>query len=145
MPLDIEPNMGLTIANAKFDMLWIQFYNNPSCSARSYISSTEDGTTNGFNYDAWVATIAGSASADAKLYIGLLGGPDATTAAFQDEYLSVSEATTLLTEYYSHAQFGGVMIYEATVADNNGQYYNDIKEILEGCASGGTSTSSTLR
>lgn len=50
--------MNQMITKAKFDYLWIQFYNNPRYSGNST-----------FNYDDWKNNIANSTSAKAKLFI----------------------------------------------------------------------------
>lgn len=46
-----EPNMGAMIAAAQFDMLFIQFYNNPYCSAYQVVRPDNGG----FNFDDWYA------------------------------------------------------------------------------------------
>ncbi|TAQ84431.1 hypothetical protein B7494_g7244 [Chlorociboria aeruginascens] len=59
-------DMATMISGARFDALWIQFYNNEACSARTYVS---DPDSNGFNYDAWVGFVNSGLSAGAKLRI----------------------------------------------------------------------------
>ena len=44
-----EPNMGAMIAAAKFDLLFIQFYNNPYCSAYQVVRNSNGA----FNFDDW--------------------------------------------------------------------------------------------
>ena len=53
-----ETNMGAAIKSAKFDYLFIQFYNNDYCSA--YQLFQNDGGS--FNYDSWVSYIANTPS-----------------------------------------------------------------------------------
>ncbi|CZT52997.1 uncharacterized protein RSE6_14427 [Rhynchosporium secalis] len=129
-----EGNMGLTIANAHFDLLFIQFYNNGAngCTARNWI--TKGDSVDGFNYNKWVSTIATGASKNAKLYLGLLGS---STAGVAGDYLTAIEAQTLINAYHGKSQFGGVMLWEATYAENNfpssfpgKNYYQIIKQLL---------------
>lgn len=47
-----EPNMGAMIAAAKFDMLFIQFYNNPYCSAYQLVRP-DGNPSDAFNFDDW--------------------------------------------------------------------------------------------
>ncbi|KAI9050624.1 hypothetical protein LZ554_005783 [Drepanopeziza brunnea f. sp. 'monogermtubi'] len=141
-----EQNMGLTITNAKFDILFIQFYNNGAngCTARNYSSSTNKATS-GFNYNKWVTFVNSGASAGAKLYIGLLGSNYAGTAS---DYILASEAKPLIAAYHGATQFGGVMLWEATYAENNNavtgypgmNYYQIIKSFLAPYAPTVTST-----
>lgn len=63
-----EPNMQQIITSSQFDYLWVPFYNNPSCSVNGPI-----------NYDVWVSAIAGTPSANAKIFIGVPASPNAAT------------------------------------------------------------------
>jgi chitinase len=118
--------MASMIQKAKFDIIWVQFYNTPSCSARSWVTSGS-----GFSYDAWAKFLVGTKSAAAKLYIGL---PGSTAAANSAHYLQPAEAARLLKNFYCHANFGGVMLWDATYAANNLNggipYYATIKKLL---------------
>ncbi|APA07296.1 hypothetical protein sscle_02g020660 [Sclerotinia sclerotiorum 1980 UF-70] len=116
-----EPNMGAMIAGAKFDLLWIQFYNNDQaqCTARQWAENyaiTGQKDSEEFTYDEWIATVNGGASAGASIYIGLLGSPLAGAAT---DYISPLEAQTLIESYHAKPQFGGVMIWEATYSQEN--------------------------
>ncbi|PMD16786.1 carbohydrate-binding module family 50 protein [Hyaloscypha hepaticicola] len=130
-----DANMGQMITYAKFDIIWIQYYNTAQCSARNWVTanpnylSTGIEEPSGFSFDAWEGFLEGTASQDAKLYIGL---PAATNT---DYYLSPSEASSLIKAYYCKPNFGGIMLWEATAAENNDvgcgeTYYQAMKEIL---------------
>ncbi|KAL5331921.1 hypothetical protein ACEPPN_001461 [Leptodophora sp. 'Broadleaf-Isolate-01'] len=128
-----DGNMGLTIAGAQFDLLFIQFYNNGAngCTARNY---TTDGNKGGFNYNKWVTVVNQGASKGAKLYLGLLGSSAAGTAG---DYLTALESKSLIDAWHGAPQFGGVMLWEATYAENNfpssfpgKNYYQIIKQLL---------------
>ncbi|QSZ31261.1 hypothetical protein DSL72_000824 [Monilinia vaccinii-corymbosi] len=148
-----EPNMGAMIAGAKFDLLWIQFYNNEQaqCTARQWAdnyASTGQEFSAEFTYDQWVSTINSGASAGASIYLGLLGSPLAGTAT---DYISPLEAQELIDSYQNKPQFGGVMIWEATYsqentdAELNGQSYHAfIKSCLSPHAPPLTSRSSVV-
>ncbi|KAL2065294.1 hypothetical protein VTL71DRAFT_2963 [Oculimacula yallundae] len=132
-----EGNMGLTIAGAQFDILFIQFYNNAAngCTARNWISK---GNAGGFNYNAWITTIQQGASKGAKVYLGLLGS---TTAGNAGDYLTALESKSLIDAWHGAPQFGGVMLWEATYAENNfpssfpgKNYYQIIKQLLNAYA-----------
>jgi chitinase len=117
--------MGIMINLAQFDILWIQFYNNDGygCSAVNY---TTQGALSNFNlgpgasgygvrtYGTWVSAIAGGASKNAKLYIGLLGGPTASSSP--QDWLVPADAKALIDAYIGTTNFGGVMLWEATAA-----------------------------
>jgi len=97
--------MKAMIVGAQFDILWVQFYNNPSC----------DGLNGGFNFDAWAKFLVGTRSAHASLYIGLPG----STAAAGSGYLSTTNLQKLLKTYASRPSFGGVMLWDASLAEKN--------------------------
>jgi chitinase len=112
-----EENMGDAITSAQFDWLFIQFYNNDYCSA--YQLFQNDGGA--FNYDDWVTYVAGTASASAKLFVGL---PASTTASTGDNsgekfYVSTTDLPSLVSQYSSHPQWGGIMLWDAASSDAN--------------------------
>ncbi|KAK9489164.1 putative endochitinase [Lipomyces doorenjongii] len=133
-----DANMGTMIQHAKFDIIWIQFYNTPQCSARAWVTanpsygSTGVENTSGFSYNAWTNFLVGTASATAKLYIGIPGSTLAAQRA--SDYLKPAEATNLMQAYFCKPNFGGIMIWEATAAEKNiissKTYYDVIKNDL---------------
>ncbi|PVH71925.1 glycoside hydrolase family 18 protein [Cadophora sp. DSE1049] len=131
----VDANMGALISQVQFDIIFVQYYNTPQCSARNWVNANTnfamDGVerTNGFTYNTWSNFLSGTASANAKIYIGVPGAPDA--GGF---YLSSDEMSWLIKAHFCKQNFGGVMIWEATSAENNpqGVYYNAVKRILNG-------------
>ncbi|KAE9372586.1 carbohydrate-binding module family 50 protein [Stipitochalara longipes BDJ] len=130
-----DANMGQMITYAKFDIIWIQYYNTAQCSARNWVTANPNYTTtgveepSGFSFNAWETFLVGTESSDAKLYIGLPGGGSPTW------YLTPTEASSLIKAYYCKPNFGGIMIWEATSAENNDvgcgeTYYEAVKDIL---------------
>jgi chitinase len=131
-----DANMGQMISQAQFDIIWVQYYNTPQCSARTWVTANPNYTRtgieepSGFSFDAWERFLVGTASSNAKLYIGLPGGP-----GFGTFYLSPTEASSLIRAYYCKPNFGGILIWEATAAENNDvgcgeTYYEAVKGIL---------------
>ena len=136
-----DANMGNMITATEFDIIWMQYYNTPQCSARNWATanpnylSTGIEEASGFSYNIWANFLVGTASANAQLYIGLPGAP--TTADLStDYYLNITEISGLVQAYYCHNNFGGVMIWEATSAENNtgplGTYDQAVKDVLLG-------------
>ncbi len=78
----VDANMGALISQVQFDIIWVQYYNTPQCSARNWINANPnfaaDGIEHsaGFSYSQWARFLVGTASANAKLYIGVPGSPD---------------------------------------------------------------------
>lgn len=139
-----DANMGDMILGAKFDMIFIQFYNTAACSARTWITanpnyaSTRKEISSGFSYDSWVTAItaSGSKSSAAKIFIGLPGSTGAV--ATSSYYLKAAEMKSLIQSYWCHKNFGGIMIWEAIYAEKNtqGNFYQAAKSVLNGFASG---------
>ena len=133
-----EPNMGTMIAAAKFDLLFIQFYNNPGCSANNFVTPTPNGA---FNFDDWKTYTDSGASAGAQLFIGLPASPNGATgtASGAQYYMQPNDLTSLVNEYKSHAGFGGVMLWDAAQSDTinvNGCHYDQlVKTVLSTGAS----------
>jgi chitinase len=113
-----EPNMGVIIRNAEFDYLWVQFYNNNNYTHPCSLGFNGDAP---FNYDQWVSTIAGTPSANAKIFIGVPAAPLAANGAPSGEtyYITPDELAILVGEYESSSAFGGVMMWSAGFSDSN--------------------------
>ncbi|KAH8765263.1 glycoside hydrolase superfamily, partial [Hyaloscypha sp. PMI_1271] len=113
-----DAQMSDMINGAQFDIVWPQFYNNPACSARNWVTNNNAGTS-GFNFNKWQTSLATGASKDAQLYIGLLGGPQGTSATYLTDYLNPTEAKNLIGAYAGQSKFGGVMLWDAVSSDGS--------------------------
>lgn len=120
-----EPNMQQMITTSKFDYLWVQFYNNPSCSVNGAI-----------NYNEWVSNVANTPSSNAKIFIGVPASPLGATGTQSGAqyYLAPSALASLVNKYKDNAAFGGIMMWAAGFSDsnvNNGcTYAQEAKRIL---------------
>lgn len=128
-----EPNMGDMITDSKFDMLFIQFYNNDPCSANSYA----DGDKQDFNFDSWYDFTNQGASKGAKLFVGVPAGPLGATGddSGKKYYVPPSGMADLVNEYKSHPGFSGVMSWDAqnsdTVTDGGCSFLGNMRKILD--------------
>jgi chitinase len=115
-----DANMGTMIAGEEFDIIWVQFYNTPACSARTWVAGNAavndslPATSAGFTYMDWVNVLNQGASRNAKLYIGLMGSPVDSTA--HGDFLWPTEVKNLIETYHGQSKFGGVMLWEAAGA-----------------------------
>lgn len=138
--------MGAMIIAVAFDFVWVQYYNIPECSARAWIEASLSGLLKtDFAFDSWSEYLKQGASKNAKLFIGLPGSNSAANTDLS-YYLDSVEADALITAYSGNDNFGGVMIWDATFAEQNedGAYHDTIKTILDGCIAGSTTTSSAV-
>ncbi|KAL6889153.1 glycoside hydrolase family 18 protein [Trichoderma evansii] len=121
-----EPNMQQIITTSQFDYLWVQFYNNPSCSVG----------TSSPNFLDWVSNVANTPSANAKIFLGVPASPLAATGTESGAqyYLEPSALNTLVGQFSSNPAFGGIMMWAAGFSDanvNNGcTYAQEAKKIL---------------
>ncbi|KAK1993950.1 chitin recognition protein [Colletotrichum falcatum] len=117
-----DASMAAMISNVKFDMIFVQFYNTPSCSAATWVSSNpfyapgQSFQGAGFTFDSWVQWLSNTPSRDAKVFITLPGSPD---AANQGNYINHGQAKNLISAYYCRPSFGGVAVWEATRGASN--------------------------
>ncbi|KAI1104567.1 glycoside hydrolase [Jackrogersella minutella] len=100
--------MKTILQEAKFDKIWIQFYNNPSCEAN----------TTGFNYNDWASFIDGGINAAAELFIGLPGSLDAV-GLLGTGYITADQAKDVICTYKNKEHFGGLMLWDAYFASAN--------------------------
>ncbi|KAK0669591.1 hypothetical protein QBC41DRAFT_319644 [Cercophora samala] len=92
------------IKASKFDILFVQFYNNAQCHG-----------VNNNNFDAWATHLQSTNSSGAKIFIGLPGSSSAAGSG----YLSPTNLRTVINKFKNRAAFGGVMIYDATYGSSN--------------------------
>lgn len=129
-----EPNMGAIISGAKFDYLWVQWYNNNNYSADPCSLGFNDNAP--LNYNQWVSFLAGTPSANAKIFFGVPAAPLAANGAPSGEtyYITPSELATLVSDHKSSSSFGGVMMWSAGFSDTNVNdgctYAQEAKNIL---------------
>ncbi|CAK1367887.1 unnamed protein product [Cercospora beticola] len=121
---NMDLNMGNSINQAKYDYLWIQFYNNECAATHAYDGSNQ------FNLNEWPGVIANGASKNAKLYVGIPGNK-----AEAPEYVP----TAHLADVYNAAKgvkgFAGFMVYEvgdtkSVVVKNGCDYFGQIYSVL---------------
>src|ERR1700710_3239180 len=98
------------IKNAPIDYLFVQYYNTPFCSAKSFINNpSSTGFQDSFTYYA-------TSRPGIKVLIGL---PASTAAANPDHYLTIAQVHTLLATFGSNANFAGIDLWEATQSQLN--------------------------
>ncbi|RYP45640.1 hypothetical protein DL768_008029 [Monosporascus sp. mg162] len=117
--------MKTIITQARFDKIWIQFYNNQECEAKSNI---------GFNFEPWALFLQTTKNKDAEIFIGLPGSPEAAGSGYIDR----KKAQEVICKAKKSKAFGGVMLWDAYFASKNVEggktYYDSIAKILEcGC------------
>jgi chitinase len=117
--------MKQILTEAKFDKIWIQFYNNPSCNVGAP----------GFNYHGWESFLKNTNSKDAELFIGLPASP----AAASNGYITPQAAKEVICSVKDTTTFGGVMLWDAYFGSKNvvdgKPYYDHIAKALQcgGC------------
>ena len=104
-----------------FDFIFTQFYNTRVCSAAQAVQDIKDKKTGTFTFDKWISEIKASANPNLKFYIGLAAGPDGLPT-HKEDYLTPEDANTLITKYKGNTNFGGVMLWEASVSVRNPTY-----------------------
>ncbi|KAL6703780.1 Chitinase 2 [Coniothyrium glycines] len=124
-PQCIVPDARLydALKTVPFDMLFVQFYNTPECSARVGYTDVKKTTTK-FTFDSWAQWLQTNAAnkENIKLYIGLPAGEKGAGAAYKTHYLLPAEANELINKYKSRPMFGGVMLWENQVSRENIKY-----------------------
>ncbi|KZP32244.1 carbohydrate-binding module family 5 protein [Athelia psychrophila] len=120
--------LGATLNTAKFDMVYVQFYNNP-CGLQNYATASE---WDFGLWDNWARNV--STNSDVKVYIG---APAATSAA-GGGYQTLAQLSNISTTIRnSFPSFGGVMLWDASQAYANSRYDKGIKTALTAAGSTG--------
>jgi chitinase len=99
----------------------VQFYNTPPCSARAHLNHSYGSDGSGLtdiSFTAWAQWVtANSSNPAAKIFLGLPAAP--AGADDDDSYLSPAEALEVAADFFSTPSFGGIMLWEATLSENN--------------------------
>jgi chitinase len=129
-----DSQMGDMITAVPFDILFVQYYNTDTCSARNwktanpqYPSVPENPSGFSYEFDQLLTFLDMGASKNAKIFFGL---PGADAAANTNEYLNPTDVTPFLEAYYCQPRFGGVMLWEGIYAYNNNMFQNTMKDLL---------------
>ncbi|KAI1454700.1 carbohydrate-binding module family 18 protein [Annulohypoxylon moriforme] len=132
-----DANLQGVLLKGTFDMIFIQYYNTPQCSAAAWVSANPNYksggsfNTSGFTFDQWVTWLSSTPSKNARLFIGLPGSSNAASAA---SLVSPTQAQNLIDAYYCRSNFGGISVWEATYAAanvaNGRNFYQNMKKDL---------------
>ncbi len=105
---------GEMLAGAtKFDIIWVQFYNN-YCGLPSFISASNPGQYNFNTWQEWAKNV--SANPNVKVMIGAPASPQAAGSG----YVSSSQLASIISYTKQFSSFGGVMFW-----DMSEEYYNN--------------------
>lgn len=118
-------NIGAVLDAVQFDLVMIQFYNNP-CQALTYVRT---GTTaqSTYNFEAW-STWAESIKGKPKLLIGL----PADTGAASTGFPTIAELTTIVSDAVKKYPntFAGLMMWDMSRLMDNPEYFKGVVAAL---------------
>ncbi|KAF7371857.1 Carbohydrate-binding module family 5 protein [Mycena venus] len=104
-----------------FDMLYVQFYNNPECGLEHFNDPSV------WNFDIWDAWAQQSPNPNIKIYIGA----PASESAAETGYVNASILGDIAAQTQStFSSFGGVMFWDMSQAYENANYHVMIKMAL---------------
>ncbi|KAJ3575486.1 hypothetical protein NPX13_g4019 [Xylaria arbuscula] len=137
-----DPNLVDTLEYTKFDMLFVQFYNTPECSARGWVAKNPSyvpgGTFNeaGLTFKTWADWLKTTKySQDARIFLTL---PGSNAAANTGAYITVAQTKQLASAYYCEDKFAGIGVWDATYAEQSiasGKYFfQNAKTTLQAAA-----------
>ncbi|KZT06335.1 carbohydrate-binding module family 5 protein [Laetiporus sulphureus 93-53] len=113
--------LGAALNSAYFDMVYVQFYNNP-CGLQNF----DDASGWDFGlWDIWARNV--SINPDVKVFVGAPASSTAAGTGYQDIGTLSSIAITTRNSFPS---FGGVMLWDASQAYDNDRYDLAIKDAL---------------
>ena len=122
---DLADNAMLN-GTVRFDMIFVQFYNN-YCGLQSYVAGAEEQWNFNMNqWDTWAKTV--SKSRDVKIFLGV---PADLTAAGSG-YTSSGALQPIIEYSKTFGSFGGVMMWDASQAYANAGFLGQVKSALTG-------------
>jgi chitinase len=113
-------SMSPALNASPFDMVFIQFYNNPICNVNG----------SGFNYATWQDWARIAPNPNVKLFVGVPASP----AAASTGYINSTALEKIIEEVGTQPNFGGIMMWDANFAlgnvQNNVNYAQAAKDAL---------------
>lgn len=101
-----DANVGPALDAVPFDIVQVQFYNNP-CGVNQFQEDAPDQID--FNFAAWDAWAGKSKNPSVKVFLGIPASPD---AAGQGSYTDGSKLKAAINWAKKYRSFGGVMMWE---------------------------------
>ncbi|PVH83943.1 carbohydrate-binding module family 1 protein [Cadophora sp. DSE1049] len=106
-----DQNVGpLLSSDVPFDAVFIQFYNNPGCSAKAFVSGVKKQP--GFNFETWQNWAKQSKNPNVKVMVGVPSTPNAAGSGF----ISGEKLAEIVAYCKRFSNFGGVMFWDMTQA-----------------------------
>jgi chitinase len=120
-----DKSLNPILTTSWMDMVFVQFYNNPSCAPGSP----------DFNFKTWNEwATTKSANKDVRIYLGVPGGPGAAGSGVLD----ATGLTSAINIAMTNASFGGVMMWDAGRARASG-----LAKLAAGILHGSSATNGT--
>ncbi|KAH8668703.1 glycoside hydrolase superfamily [Xylariales sp. PMI_506] len=130
-----DANVGTTLDAVPFDLVMVQFYNNPQCGVSTFASADSPAAgAGGFNFatwDNWAKTA--SPNKDVKV---LLGVPASQSAANGGSYVSAAQIASAIAYSKQFSSFGGVMMWDMSQLFANAGFLDSVSAALGGAAPG---------
>ncbi|GJN18022.1 hypothetical protein PR202_gb05136 [Eleusine coracana subsp. coracana] len=127
-----DASLGTALGTGLFDLVWVQFYNNPPCQ----YASSGDVTNLRSSWEQWAASLP-----SATVFLGLPASPDAAGGGFVDADTLVSEVLPVVE---GAANFGGVMLWSRSYDKDSG-FSVKLQDILQNRSDQGASSNKKKR
>ncbi|OTB04620.1 glycoside hydrolase family 18 protein, partial [Hypoxylon sp. CI-4A] len=97
-----------------FDFIMVQFYNNAKCDIRVFGSAEpgSDPAEAGFNMDVWDTWARSSKNPNAKVFLGVPGGPSAVTPSEKASYQDHRALGPIIAYSKRFSSFAGIMMWD---------------------------------
>ncbi len=119
-------NLDAALQSGVFDLVMVQFYNNPPCGLVAFDKGKSEQT--GFNLAEWDGWARSYANRSTKVLVGMLAGPSNADKGF----VGADDGVREIIEYArTLPSFGGAMIWEMSRAYGNPGFLNSVMSFLE--------------
>ncbi|KAF3222871.1 hypothetical protein TWF106_005301 [Orbilia oligospora] len=124
-----DATLGNTLSTVSIDLIFVQFYNNPSCRPSNLVKGDADAQKDNFNK--WNSLASNNPNGNCKWFLGLLASPSSADYTSQTDLVAIRDYVQV------QSNFGGIMLWEATSAsrdvnEDGFDYIDRCKSNLEG-------------
>ncbi|KAI8957593.1 glycoside hydrolase family 18 protein [Daldinia sp. FL1419] len=136
-----------------FDFVMVQFYNNRKCDIRVFGDTSSNSAStldtngpakSGFNMAQWDEWARSSKNPNAKIFLGIPGGPTAVTPSEKASYKAPDALAPIIAYSKQFSNFGGVMIWDMSQVWANPSFLDTISKNVK-CPPAASGNAATRR
>ncbi|KAI5791978.1 putative class III chitinase [Geopyxis carbonaria] len=124
-----DASLNQALKDVVFDMIFVQFYNNPACAADKWVAGKDQSTNSVFNFGMWHDWVAStSKNKSLKIFLMLPASPNVAGSGYVSRGVAANIVKELAAKYSS---FAGAALWDASEVWVNTGFLKEFKAALD--------------